>query len=38
VVAVSLDLCALRNYEGMPEAAKDLIADTQFAVRRRSIR
>lgn len=32
------DLCALRNYEGMPEAAKDLIADTQFAVRRRSIR
>lgn len=33
------DLRTLRIYEGMPEgAAKQLIADTQFAVRRRSIR
>ena len=33
------DLGALRTYVGMPEvAAKHLIADTQFAVQRRSIR
>ena len=33
------DLGALKTYEGMPEtAARQLIADTQFAVRRRSIR
>jgi len=33
------DLGALRNYEGMSETeARQLIADTQFAVRRRSIR
>lgn len=33
------DCGALRTYEGMPEiAARQLIADTQFAVRRRSIR
>lgn len=33
------DLDALRTYEGMPEtAARQLITDTQFAVRRRSIR
>jgi len=33
------DLGALSTYEGMPEtAARQLIADTQFAVRRRSIR
>ena len=32
------DLGALSTYEGMPEtAARQLIADTQFAVRRRSI-
>jgi hypothetical protein len=32
------DLGVLRTYEGMPEtAARQLIADTQFAVRRRSI-
>jgi len=33
------DFYALRNYKDMPEtAARHLIADTQFAVRRRSIR
>lgn len=33
------DLGVLRTYEGMPEtAARQLIADTQFAVRRRSFR
>lgn len=31
------DLCALKLYEGMPGIAKQLILDTEFAVRRRSL-